>query len=107
MTDEIRLESAHGIRLVSSSDLAPHDMSDDKVNIEQFTGLIDKNGKGIYEGDLVRYSQVYELPQEIQFEAGCYIFGDEMLGALADKVEVIGNIHENPDLLKPTNTTQA
>lgn len=77
--------------------------------IGQFTGLTDKNGKPIYEGDIVRYTPVgYEysddhksqLVSEVSFNAGsfCLHGRDSVTGYYLD--EVIGNIHENKELLK-------
>ena len=84
--------------------------TDEKVNLKdglmlsgcilmQYTGLKDKNGKEIYEGDIVKWSNsvnsgVYEIKWfRTGFSSnGLPLFND-------DVVEVIGNIYENPELL--------
>ena len=76
---------------------------------EQYTGLKDKNGKEIYEGDVVKamWTDKYDYLKRSQFvesvswddEYACFQVGE--LGMKAyDTFEVIGNIHENPELLK-------
>ena len=77
----------------------------------QFTGLTDKNGKEIYEGDVVGLlgtSHSFEIFWDDKFGAWSLILQehgfapaeDHLLGNCLDDVEVIGNIYENPDLLK-------
>ena len=85
--------------------------------IGQSTGLTDKNGKKIFEGDIIHleYSQVFfggeyfgEYTAEVSYKEGCFITdginnGDEIETPLSgfdnDEVEIIGNIHDNPELL--------
>lgn len=75
------------------------------VEIEQYTGLKDKNGVEIYEGDVLLFT-CYGHPYKDKVEYrkwGYYPIAnvDERIALSADgDVEVIGNIHENPELLQ-------
>lgn len=80
----------------------------DPNTVGQFTGLTDRNGKRIFEGDIVRNADGYlfsaQYPFAVKFcdgnfcgDAGgfVYISGEEFRYC-----EVIGSIHDNPELLE-------
>ena len=75
----------------------------DELEIMQFTGLKDKNGKEIYEGDIVSCADV--IVAVTWKDAGFHIITNESQGASmfvqdrAKHFEVIGNIYSNPELL--------
>jgi len=87
---------------------------DEIISIEQFTGLKDKNGKEIYERDIVTFEiNNFSYVGEIKFEAGRFIIGcneiDDSYMNLSDldiedealwQVRILGNIYENPELLE-------
>lgn len=83
----------------------------------QYTGLLDKNGNKIFEGDIVNDDELGK--GIVVFQSGCFFMmydadtNMEFLGLKTDKfgrlqekrvVEIIGNIHDNPELLSITNT---
>ena len=75
--------------------------------VGQFTGLVDKNGKRIFEGDIVTGYFNHEKIVGYIFYGGnaqFFIRRDGIYGIRLDNsdcwLEVIGNIHDNPELLK-------
>lgn len=78
--------------------------------IMQYTGLYDKNGKEICEGDIIKISNygfgLRTIYSQVQFNDGCF---DVVVNRFRDYLkcyvvnhtaEVIGNIYENPELLE-------
>lgn len=84
------------------------------VILMQSTGLRDKKGKGIFEGDIVQFEDCSEMPDSLYINTGIIEWcqggfhvtnrdsvsmGDLLDGDVLD-VKIIGNIYENPELLE-------
>lgn len=72
----------------------------DPTTVGQFTGLHDKNGNEIYEGDIIRHKDMVK-PYHVIYDGHQFTPNDGFRSLSYPKHwEVIGNIHDNPELLK-------
>lgn len=103
----------HWIKMYGRDEWQFSDNGQTKVIIEQFTGLKDKNGEGkeVYKGDLLgsRYFSAVLIVDQMTEGSYCgqWIakaqdggYQDLFEAITADGYEIIGNIHQNPELLK-------
>ncbi len=111
----------YNVRIDNNGDIYPIDSNGEEdatidclqVEKSQFTGLKDKNGKEIYEGDVVTYQQSERFGESVsdyrtivkyeeysftpmKYHSECE---DGFYSCLIGDIEVIGNIYENPEQL--------
>lgn len=96
-----------------------HSIPTSSEHVMQYIGLHDKNDKEIYEGDIIKTIPVHSsaifksyLLREIKFQNGCFVASSidrpDLIAELSYydrfqcdvEIEVIGNIHENPELME-------
>lgn len=96
----------------NNADIRVNDILSKTHNLMQYTGLKDKNGKEIYEGDICKVINYASDYLKIQGKMYCVIswsntagfygkgFGVPTTFSIGEEFEVIGNIYENPELLE-------
>lgn len=109
ISEVLGIDILHKEIFFSNGDVYYCEISDFKyIELMQYTGLKDKNEKEIYEGDILS-SGNNEKPYKVIFENGSYraeFEGDfeeysfDLIDVVAQGCEVVGNIYENPELLK-------
>ena len=107
-----------------------HRVEVDPATVGQYTGLTDKNGKRIFEGDKLKPFDDEIDKMVVEFHCGTFmlclygergypdengewcsegnygVFECEPLSSYGDDVEIIGNIHDNPELLETEKNTK-
>ena len=105
-------QKGNGLDECDSASLTPFNtIYPNTTPIMQFTGLTDKKGKEIYEGDILRFERWPYDPSEgdapydlapVSWKDGGFVLNDVHRNYLegGEEFEIVGNIYENADLLE-------
>lgn len=91
----------------STIEIINENLDDENYEMMQFTGLLDKNGKEIYEGDILKFGNyplevIWDMGGwEVKMENGHSLLFTQLYGYINDG-EIIGNIYEHPHILSLT-----
>lgn len=103
------------IWIIDEDSVAGEWIVNNDLNLMQSTGLFDRNGKEIFEGDIItngpdvmcmkRHNTLgfyVEEKSKVEFIADSAVLEDfeEDAKEIADRLEIIGNVYENPELLE-------
>ena len=93
------LDGARRLRIVGFEGTIETSLAED-VELMQYTGLRDKNGRELYEGDIVTdgYREKYGR-YDVEWDGDSHAWS--FCSTDGRELEVIGNIYENPELLAP------
>ena len=104
------------VDIVAIQDGDCHVWEVDSESVGQYTGLLDSNGNEIYEGDIIRFAPPWRWEADerrigvvvYKYFAFVVKYGDKSAGlfnlaANEDPYFVIGNMHDNPDLVEADN----
>jgi len=96
----------NGVKYWQFGFAVPDPVKQDDFILMQYTELKDKNGKEIYEGDIIR-KEVTRTPSVgyiegiVTFAGGMYLICETPAGWPSPEcLEIIGNVYQNPELLK-------
>lgn len=102
MTREIKFREWHNNHMRTWEEINSLHMrvlNDERGVFEQYTGFEDFYGKEIYEGDIICDTDDNTIIGAVKFYDGSWQVGDDLLLDMM-YYSVVGNIHENPELLE-------